>query len=498
MMKKSWQPPEIKTFERLNVQDGLLIDAHKWKLDHSYLRQRQNYHYQSLNQAGIVCGLEVGIIPPPPNVRPEHRNLRWIELHPGIAIDHQGNMIVVPTAKKYRLDGTVSSQKTSQTIYLVLRYRDPDDLYGKETKEILTEQFRLDEKTEPPTLGEVEICRLEILPGEVELKTATNIFEPEPNSLDLRYRQIAQWRSPGNIQISMYNESQPQTSGLWMLLNSLRSLYPFLQGCTEVDDTFLTPEEVGELCQNDLLYLTEAQFCHLEPLQMQVIKKYIQVGGTILIDGTVENSQLAQLEGSRQELTQALAKIANFSVFANRQQELENELNTINQEFNSKLQNILKLINKLGVNLTQWSALHHQYPLKIEPFLFSDPPMINQYQTQIWLGEGVILLLGNLSSAWALAPHLSLSREVVRNAQEMGVNILHYAWRRKLLTASQKIAIPAKTQTTATPPSAQATPPPSSSSVKPPVPPSASEQAQPPIMPSPKAKRAKPSDNLSI
>jgi hypothetical protein len=493
MMKKSWQPPEIKAFERLNVRDGLLIDANKWKLEHSYLRKRQNYHYQSLNQAGIVCGLEVGIISPPDNVRPEHRNQRWIALYPGVALDHQGNIIVVPTARKYQIDGNVPPQKTSQTIYLVLRYRDPDDLHGIETQDIVTEQFRLDEKTEPPGVGEVEICRFEILPGEIELKTATNVFDPEPNTLDLRYRQMAQWRSQGSLQVAIYNEPQPQTTGLFMLLKSLKGLYPFLEGSAEIDDTFLTPEESEELLANDLLYLTESQFCHLEPLQMLEIKKYISTGGTIIIDGTMEHSQIAELEGSKQELSQAIAKIANFSVFANRQQELQTELDIINQDLTRKIQPIFDLTQKLGVNLVEWASLPYHHPLKTEPFLFSHPPLINQYQTQIWLGEGIILLLGNLSSAWALNPSLSLSRDSIRNAQEMGVNMLHYAWRRKLLTATQKSSVPMKRRKTETPPPVS---PPSSSEINSPPPPSSSQNIKPSASPSTKRKQPKPSDNL--
>ncbi|MFO0171561.1 MAG: hypothetical protein ACK51W_03605 [Aphanizomenon sp.] len=48
--------------------------------------------------------------------------------------------------------------------------------------------------------------------------------------------------------------------------------------------------------------------------------------------------------------------------------------------------------------------------------------------------EGIIVVIGNLSSAWGLNGNLSLSRETIRSAQEMGMNILHFAWRRRELT----------------------------------------------------------------
>jgi hypothetical protein len=39
--------------------------------------------------------------------------------------------------------------------------------------------------------------------------------------------------------------------------------------------------------------------------------------------------------------------------------------------------------------------------------------------------------VGDLSSAWGLDPDLSLSRADIRTAQELGINILHFAWKRR-------------------------------------------------------------------
>lgn len=437
-MKNSWLPPETSAFERLNVRDGLLIDAHKWQLEQRYVRKRQNYHFQSLNQAGIVSGLEVNITTPPADVRPEHRTGRWIELSQGVALDHQGNIIVVPNPTKYYVNAIVSSQKKSETVYLVLRYRDPDDLQTNDYKEIVTEQFRLDEKVSPPNIGDVEICRIELSSSEVELKPASDVFAPDLNTIDLRYRQFAHWRAQGVVKTAIYNSSESQENGLFFLLKSLRALYPLLEGDNYIDDCFLIPEEETEILSYDLLYLTESQFCSLELLQIKQIQKFVSAGGTILIDATVKDSQLAQLEQSKQELLQAIAKISQISAFANRQQELENELSQINQNFTDKFQNIQDKLSKIGFNLQKWDDLPSEHPLKLEPFFFIQPPIINQYQNQIWACDGVILLLGNLSHAWALSPQLDLTREILRNAQEMGVNLLHYAWRRKLLHSWQK------------------------------------------------------------
>jgi hypothetical protein len=502
-MKNFWLPPEPKAFERLNVQDGLLIDAHKWRLEQGYVRKRHSYHYQSLHQGGIVCGLEVGIIPPPSNVRPEHRTGRWIEISPGVAIDYQGNIIVIPSPKQYRIDGTVPPQKASQTIYIVLRYRDPEDLHGYEKKEIVTEQFRLNEKTDPPGVGEVEICRFEILPSEVELKPATDVFYPGYNTLDLRHRPKASVRAQGVVKAAIYNFPHTEQSDLWLLLSCLKGLYPFLEGDTDIEDTLLIPEENNELLHNDLLYIAESEFSGLEPLQKSQIQQFIKTGGTILIVGSLENSTLAQLANSQQELQQAIAKVKGISVFAQRQEELQQELNEITQSFNSKFQNVQNLIKQLGVELTYWNDLPSNHPIKIEPFFFNVPPDINGYQNQIWMGDGVIFLLGNLFSAYNLSSNLGLTREILRNAQEMGVNLLHYAWRRQLLLSTQKLAV-SKPQTTSQAksqgkPQGQTAPNPtvkSKSESTPNIPTSASEEIKPSTPPSQKRKQPKPSDLL--
>jgi hypothetical protein len=72
--------------------------------------------------------------------------------------------------------------------------------------------------------------------------------------------------------------------------------------------------------------------------------------------------------------------------------------------------------------------------LRTQPFLFAALPTINEQPIQILTGGGIIVVIGNLSSAWGLDEEFSLPRETIRTAQEMGINILHFAWRRRQLT----------------------------------------------------------------
>ena len=108
IMSHPFPTPPIQPFERLQATDGLLVNAERWRKAHDYHRRRQNAHYQSLNQPGIVCGLGVQVIPAPQQVEAKYRDKRWLKIQPGIAIDLTGNMIVVPQAVEFRIATTVT------------------------------------------------------------------------------------------------------------------------------------------------------------------------------------------------------------------------------------------------------------------------------------------------------------------------------------------------------------------------------------------------------
>lgn len=192
-MTHPFEPPLIKSFERLQASDGLLINAERWRRAHEYHRQRQNTHYQSLNQPGIVCGLGVRVIPAPSTVKAEYRDQRWVQIQPGIAIDLVGNLIVVPRTIDFRIATVVAGSETVM-IYLVVSYVDPEELRRDGQNEIVQETFRVDEKSSPPLAKEVEICRILLQAGQVSITQPTDVFFPGYNNIDLRYRTQAQAR----------------------------------------------------------------------------------------------------------------------------------------------------------------------------------------------------------------------------------------------------------------------------------------------------------------
>ncbi len=392
-MTHPFPPPSIKPFERLQASDGLLINAERWRRAHEYHRNRQNAHYQSLNQPGIVCGLGVRVIPAPSKVEAQYRDGRWVQIQPGIAIDLVGNLIVVPKTIEFRLAREVAGSEPVM-VYLVVSYVDPDELRRDGRGEVVQETFRVDEKSIPPLPTEVEICRILLQPGPVSITQPIDVFFPGYNNIDLRYRILAQARPQALVRMAQVNHSDPDCArsffNLPYLLQAVEALYPFLRGVDEVAQVTLE-ENIQEY---DLLYLTGKQALSLNSREFEALKSYLGAGGVLVVDAPLNATDLI-------ESTHSLA------------QQLEYPLKPLEE-------------------------LRRDHPLRTRPFLFAALPMVNQQLIRLLTGGGIILIIGDLAAAWGPDQALSLSRVTIRTAQELGINILQYAWRRRQLIGLQQ------------------------------------------------------------
>ena len=149
MIDPFFPPPSIdpkqrlSSLERIRAYDGLVLNAQTWSKAHQYHRQRQNIYYQSLYQPGIVYGLGISIIDAPKEVSAKYRALPWVKIHPGIAIDWEGNPIVVPKEVTFPLNPPQNLTKTPLTVYLLINYRDPETLTQNNASDTIQETFRL-------------------------------------------------------------------------------------------------------------------------------------------------------------------------------------------------------------------------------------------------------------------------------------------------------------------------------------------------------------------
>ena len=403
MTYQSFPPPPIDPFKRLHIYDGLMMNRQRWLLAHDYHRRRQNVHYQSLNQPGIVYGLGVRLITPPDEVASKFRDRRWLEIQPGIAIDVEGNPIVVDEAtdRTYRIK-TEAPVTGTLTVYLVVSYVEPENPERQQDTEVLREWFRFDEKTHPPSAKEIEVCRIELQPGTVKLENPSDVLFPEFNQLDLRYRVQAKARPQAVIKIAQmkqketgdgYDKDRQKLSDRYLenisfLSQSVAALYPHLQAETKIGQISL--QALKSVAAYDLLYLADWQIVELDEAEIYTLNTYLKTGGIILMDSPTNNEFL--VDSIKHIITQ----------------ELETDLHS-------------------------WQELSRNHPLRSQPFLFAALPNINQSLVQVWQGGGIILVTGTLSNSWGLDDG-SLNRNDIRTAQELGINFLHFALCRRQMT----------------------------------------------------------------
>ncbi|MBD2692092.1 DUF4159 domain-containing protein [Anabaena catenula] len=389
MGHQSFSSPPINPLQRLHVYDSLMMNAERWQLAHQYHRHRQNVHYQSLNEPGIVCGLGVRVITPPSDAPARFRDQRWLEIQAGIAIDVEGNPIIVDPSidRKFRIATAVPTTGTL-TVYLVASYVEPQNLGQKNTSTLMREWFRFDEKTSPPTEKEVELCRIKLQPNKVQLANPRDALFPDVNELDLRYRYQAKARPEAVVSIATaFNTSDRNYHNLSYFIQSVETLYPALQGAAQVGQIDLQTNPT----EYDLIHLTGWQVLNLEQQQIDTCNQYLQTGGVIFIEVPSDSSML-----------------------------IEDIKNLIAYHFEMPLQS--------------WQELNRTHPLRTKPFLFAKLPSINEQTLHIFNAGGIILVEGELSSAWGLDDDLKLERNDIRTAQELGINFLHFALRRRQMT----------------------------------------------------------------
>jgi hypothetical protein len=384
MCSQFYPLPSAKPFHRLDINDGLMINAERWKEAHEYHRSRQNLHYQSLNQPGIACGLGVQVITAPPETKAEFRDKRWLQINPGIAINLDGNLIVFDKAEFFRLS-TEQPTSGTLTIYLVVSYKESKKTERKGNSEYIREWFEIKERTSPPEPEQIELCRVQIKSGTaVELEPPKDVFSPGLNQIDLRFRQQAQIRPQACVSVATskmgYSNDENNAENISYLLQSLPSLYPSLQGKNGI----INLNNKEELVSYDLLYLSYEQANDLQEEVFQNIKYFLQIGGVILIEATGQYNAT----------------------------ELRN-----------------KIISNLEIKIDDWQAWEdtQKYnPLRTQPFLFG-----RVSELVIERASGVIFVEGDLSYKWGLKSNYFLSRDEIRTAQELGINILNFAFQRK-------------------------------------------------------------------
>lgn len=388
--------PIIQPFERLQVTDGLRITADRWQRAHDYHRHRQNLHYQSVHQPGIVYGLGVYPTVAPADVPSKYRDGYWLQIQPGIAIDVMGNPIIVPEP----IDFHITTRPTTETVvvYLVLSYVDPTELKGLERQEMVRETFRIDEKNSPPIAREVELCRIQLSPDGAQLEVPGDVFAPGFNQIDVRDRLSVQARPHTMVMLAeVVHPDDPtayrRSTQLASFVRSVSPLYPAM-------GAQLTALSLYELQATttpiDLLYFTGEQPFLPTQTEATALQTYLEQGGVLLVDVPATGAALAK---SMMDFAQSIGTPLQY---------LEPPL-----------------------PLRAIATPDRQHPLRTSPFVFAQLPHFAEQPIQVLVGGGIVLVLGDLASAWGVGDDRLLPREMIRTAQEFGINILSFAAKRR-------------------------------------------------------------------
>jgi hypothetical protein len=96
----------VPAFDRLRYFYGQLLGAHDFQAEQRYFREKIKLHNRCLHGHGVVCGLGVRVKPLDKECAPEKGErdpaLATLILEPGVALDCEGNELVVREPKPFR------------------------------------------------------------------------------------------------------------------------------------------------------------------------------------------------------------------------------------------------------------------------------------------------------------------------------------------------------------------------------------------------------------
>ncbi len=411
----------LTPLQRLQVNDGLLITADRWQIAHGYHQQRQKIHYESLHQSGIVSGLGVSVGEIPDTAPSKYRQARWLTIQPGLAIDTWGNPIVVATAESCYLSAQLTE---TTTIYVVLRHSDRRTDAGSTTTtpgtDVVQEAFQILEKNTPAEPGEVELCRVRLTPEATAVLLPEDVFKPLDNQLDLRYRRSVQAKPQQQVTVSTW--TREGLTPFQQLGEALPACYPAL-----------TLHAQATPLNGDLTHLTHTDFCQLDRSTRQAAAAYLKTGGVLLVEA--DWGDLGELYCIEAELRGAVAA-GRLGQVSTLQQEAEAELaavqNTLNQGVERLAQPLLAFLAQEDLPAPTGASPLTELSLVItsQPFQFAQLPTLHGTPVGLYGWGGLLLLVGPLPRVWS---GCDLPPQELRSAQELGINLLHFAARRRQL-----------------------------------------------------------------
>jgi hypothetical protein len=388
--------------KRVNPFQGLVIDSETWRDAHEYHRSQQRLHMLAFHNVGIVGGLNV--------VANEPADLS-VNIQPGMAVDNEGNVIIVPEPQHYQIQ-----TREKSTIYLIIQFREvPTEPYqppegGQPTR--IIEAYRIQEREKLPDEPYLELCRISFDPAEKTIKNINQSSKPGKNEIDLRFRQeVTQQVTPQVVESSSAPEKAPvqvkesanqsletftigyavlgeaeknlHLSGLQQLVNEINHQTRF---SVNLVDNVTLDKKINQLT---LLYLTGNGQFELNEKEQGTISDFLQSGGVIFGEGCAEGQQEASSKGSKE-----------FGL----------SFNQLASLLNCKLEVVQR-----GHLLLSACHVFAEVPPGAEPAMLLE-------------GGCMVYSGSDYGCAWQGGREdKSLSRDIIRSSIEIGTNIITYA-----------------------------------------------------------------------
>jgi hypothetical protein len=362
---------------RISPLDGMAVTADIWREAHDYHLAQQRLLTLSLHGAGIVTGLEV-IASDPPSQR--------IYILPGIAIDPDGNMIVLPEPVAYDLSGLRDGKLHILITYEESRPQPLNGKYGDQPFYIHT-GYNIEAVMDSVESPQIEIARIDLNAGSV-VRNAANSLRPAANEIDMRRRLEIGPMARQSVSVGVAYLSRMGNSHGRGLLNLARAASQQGTLSVGVDDGV---DLAQDLAGYTLIALVAKDRFQLDVSVVNALFNFTRNGGTLFIES-------CHREGSTSP--------ASDPVFTD-------------------------LLGSFGARPATVGAGHE---LLQNPHLFSHPPLGYETSGTPALREsaGIIFSSYDYGCLWAGDQRSGpADRETIRSAVEWGQNLIHYAMRRR-------------------------------------------------------------------
>jgi hypothetical protein len=260
----------------------------------------------AFHSVGIVDGLEIAANKPP--------DLSVI-IHPGMAVDPQGNVIIVPETQNYKMQ-----TRDKRVIYLIMQFREvPAEPYqppngGQPTR--IMEAYRIQERDTLPKEPYLELCRINFDPVDKTIKDARYQTQVGRNEIDLNFRQTATQISTKPLSVPPLEQKSAQTqvaptketvtppietiaighavvgevdknlhlAGLQNLIKEINRQGVFQ---TSLSENIVIDRRISRFA---LIYMTGNGRFELNPEQVSIISDFLQSGSVIFGEGCCDEA----------------------------------------------------------------------------------------------------------------------------------------------------------------------------------------------------------------